>query len=79
MVMRFEDLQISFDLTFLFVTQLHCELFRSLSVNLINRSFNARSIFIFCLGTDRIFCINLLTIPRQFCRSLAVDSSDFFY
>ena len=75
---QFWGLQISFDLTFLFVTQLPCELFRSLGVNLINRSLNARSIFIFCLGTYWIFCISLFIIPRQFCHRLAVDSSDFF-
>ena len=54
-------------LTFLFVPQLHCELLRSLSVNLINRSFNARSVFIFCQVTDWVFCINFLIIPRKFC------------
>ena len=75
---QFWGLQISFDLTFLFVTQLPCELFRSFGVNLINRSLNARSIFIFCLVTDWIFCINLLIIPRQFCHCLAIDLSDFF-
>ena len=51
-IMRFEVFRISFDATFLCVTQFNCELFRSLSVNLINRSFNARSIFIFCQLTD---------------------------
>lgn len=76
----FEVLQISLNMTFLFVTQLPCDLFRYWfgRVNLISQNFDAQLNLIHCLRKDLIFLPSLYDICLTVWPSI-YQTLDFFF